>query len=217
MDLIDLTLATASIDSKFHPAICVAAGLNKETINWYYAKTDISDIYCIAMILHLSHKLEYFTQADWPSDWIKTAKSLEHSDEDKAADKKQPEEVNVFAKLLRSTIFHVNSARISKLDHYLRDLVEDLQSKDKTPITSLQWWNVFSKGHLLLSHIWNDLSTRSTWALICLHYWSLLGLIHDSDIIAVAKTTAAEYSASKNDGNKVAEGSDSICKCSSRS
>ena len=52
--------------------------------------------------------------------------------------------------------------------------------------TSVDIEQVFSKGHLILSHIWNHLSVESTRALMCLGYWSRLGYVEDSDIHVAA-------------------------------
>ncbi|KAJ7337718.1 ribonuclease H-like domain-containing protein [Mycena albidolilacea] len=53
----------------------IALGLAK-TMNKYYLATDMSNIYCIAMVLHLSLKLEYFRSRNWADNWITTAKEL---------------------------------------------------------------------------------------------------------------------------------------------
>ena len=45
---------------------------------------------------------------------------------------------------------------------------------------------VFSKGRLLLSHIWNRLSAQSTRALLCLGAWSKLGYVDLDDLKAAA-------------------------------
>ena len=45
---------------------------------------------------------------------------------------------------------------------------------------------VFSKGRLVLSHIWNCLSTQSTCALLCLSAWSKLGYVKLDDLKVVA-------------------------------
>ncbi|KAG1760961.1 hypothetical protein EDD22DRAFT_780434 [Suillus occidentalis] len=63
MDLIDEKLMTYSLDNKYLPAIHAAVGLAKKTLNRYYQLTDHSDVYHIAMILHLHHKLTYFKLA----------------------------------------------------------------------------------------------------------------------------------------------------------
>ena len=44
---------------------------------------------------------------------------------------------------------------------------------------------MFSQGRLLLSHIRSRLSVQSTWALMCLGAWSLLGFVKDSDVKAI--------------------------------
>ena len=52
--------------------------------------------------------------------------------------------------------------------------------------TSVDVERVFSHGRLILSHVRSRLSAQSTHALICLGKWSVLGLVKDSDIQAVA-------------------------------
>lgn len=52
--------------------------------------------------------------------------------------------------------------------------------------TSVDVERVFSKGRLVLSHIRNRLTVASTRALMCLGAWSILGLVEDADIKAVA-------------------------------
>ena len=47
----------------------------------------------------------------------------------------------------------------------------------------LEW--IFSCGHLVLSHVCGQLSAQSTRALLCLGSWSLLGLVKDTDVLAV--------------------------------
>lgn len=44
---------------------------------------------------------------------------------------------------------------------------------------------IFSQGHLLLSHVHSRLSSQSIRALLCLGCWSILGLVKDSDVMAV--------------------------------
>ncbi|KIK14984.1 hypothetical protein PISMIDRAFT_16866 [Pisolithus microcarpus 441] len=39
----------------------------------------MSKLYCIAMVLHPHHKLEYFRHVKWEADWIKTASDLVHN------------------------------------------------------------------------------------------------------------------------------------------
>jgi hypothetical protein len=56
-----------------------------------------------------------------------------------------------------------------------------------TIATSVDVERVFSRSRLLLSHIRNRLSAQTTRSLLCLGYWSRLGLIQDKDVTAVAK------------------------------
>ena len=51
--------------------------------------------------------------------------------------------------------------------------------------TSIDVECVFSKGQILLSHLRNHLLVQSTWALMCLGAWSLMGYVWDSDVKAV--------------------------------
>ena len=76
MDLIDKELTTYSHNRQFQPSIRAAVSLAKETLNRYYSLTDNSDVYRIAMVLHPRHKLAYFKNARWESDWIDTAEEL---------------------------------------------------------------------------------------------------------------------------------------------
>lgn len=45
-------------------------------LNKYYAKTDESVVYRIAMMLHPAYKLDYFTTARWELEWIAEAKRV---------------------------------------------------------------------------------------------------------------------------------------------
>jgi hypothetical protein len=52
--------------------------------------------------------------------------------------------------------------------------------------TSTDVEHLFSHGRLILSHTRSRLSTESTRTLLCLGSWSLVGLVKDSDVQAVA-------------------------------
>ncbi|THU87433.1 hypothetical protein K435DRAFT_584645, partial [Dendrothele bispora CBS 962.96] len=58
------------------PAIHAAVSIAKKTLNRYYDKTDHSEVYRIAMILHPRHKLSYFESAGWDKEWIDTANGI---------------------------------------------------------------------------------------------------------------------------------------------
>ena len=92
MDHIDEALTTQSHDPTFEISIRTALGIAKRTLNHYYDRTDYSEVYRIAMssffiffpsttdpspaVLHPRHKLKYFQNAGWPTDWIKTAQEI---------------------------------------------------------------------------------------------------------------------------------------------
>jgi hAT family C-terminal dimerisation region len=56
----------------------------------------------------------------------------------------------------------------------------------KSTATSIDVERLFSRGHLVLSHTRSRLSVSSTRALLCLGSWSLIGLVRDDDVKAVA-------------------------------
>ena len=49
MDHIDTYLATVTQNSAYSPSICAALAIGKMTLNWYYNKTDYSEVYRIVM------------------------------------------------------------------------------------------------------------------------------------------------------------------------
>ena len=52
MDTIDEVLATNALSSKYSVAIHAALSIGKKTLNRYYSKTDLSNVYRIAMGTH---------------------------------------------------------------------------------------------------------------------------------------------------------------------
>ncbi|KAN0078392.1 hypothetical protein V8E55_010449 [Tylopilus felleus] len=64
MDYINKAFTNGMLNNqKLSPAICVAIGLAKKTLNRYYSLMDLGKMYCIAMVLHPCHKLKYFKSA----------------------------------------------------------------------------------------------------------------------------------------------------------
>ncbi|KAJ3964890.1 hypothetical protein EV361DRAFT_811521 [Lentinula raphanica] len=53
-----------------------ALTVGKRTLNKYYALSNDSDLYRIAMVLHPWYKLEYFRKAGWVQEWINVALSI---------------------------------------------------------------------------------------------------------------------------------------------
>nr|VWP02659.1 Non-specific serine/threonine protein kinase (EC [Ganoderma boninense] len=76
MDHIDKVLTNASLSSKYVKPIHVTCGLVKKALNKYYSYTDMSDTYRIIIMLHPSHKLDYFKKIKWDDDWQKNVKEL---------------------------------------------------------------------------------------------------------------------------------------------
>ena len=58
--------------------------------------------------------------------------------------------------------------------------------------TSVDVERLFSRGRLVLSHTRSRLSVASTHALLCLGSWSLMGLVRDDDVNAVAMMDEVE-------------------------
>ncbi|KAE9398168.1 hypothetical protein BT96DRAFT_761000, partial [Gymnopus androsaceus JB14] len=74
MDAIDEAFASGMVDNhELCAPLCHALTIGKKTLNKYYALTDNSDIYRIAMVLHPSLKLSYFNRLNWPEGWIDDA------------------------------------------------------------------------------------------------------------------------------------------------
>lgn len=61
-----------------------------------------------------------------------------------------------------------------------------VNSNNILPATSVDVERIFSRGRLILSHVRSRLSAQSTRALLCLGSWSSLGLVKDTDVLAVA-------------------------------
>ncbi|KAF8798676.1 hypothetical protein BYT27DRAFT_7320677 [Phlegmacium glaucopus] len=76
MDHIDTHLATATQNASYSISIRAALTIGKQTLNRYYNKTDHSEVYQIAMVLHPCHKLRYFKTAGWEDEWIKMAHNI---------------------------------------------------------------------------------------------------------------------------------------------
>lgn len=59
-----------------------------------------------------------------------------------------------------------------------------------TVATSVNVKHIFSRGHLILSHVHNYPSVQSTRALLCVVFWLSMGFVKDEDVKAV--TTMAD-------------------------
>ena len=95
MDRIDALLSNAPVEP-LSPSVKHALVFARKSINKYYSKTDLSNVYRIAMgmfftlvvvlsfvlilfhvlVLHPQLKLKYFQQRNWEKDWINTAETI---------------------------------------------------------------------------------------------------------------------------------------------
>jgi hypothetical protein len=93
MDRIDALLSDATVEP-LSPSVKHALKFARKSINKYYSKTDLSNVYRIAMgkfldillllyllfshfsVLHPQLKLKYFQQRHWSKDWIDTAETI---------------------------------------------------------------------------------------------------------------------------------------------
>ncbi|GLB35657.1 hypothetical protein LshimejAT787_0212220 [Lyophyllum shimeji] len=220
MDLIDQKFTTDSLDKTYEPAIRVALNFAKKTINRYYTKTDDSELYRIAMVLHPRHKLTYFKNNGWEDRWIKDAEKITRDEfernypldiEEVELRPKEPQRTsgNMFDNL--AALAPPKPAELrDELDRYLSTDVEavedviswwterqamyprlsrmalDYLTIPAVPLaTSVDVERVFSLGRLQLTHVRNRMATQTTRALLCLGRWSLMGFIHDEDILKV--------------------------------
>jgi hypothetical protein len=75
IDRIDAMLSESSPEP-LTPAVKHGLSFARRVLNKYYSKTDASNIYRIAMILHPQMKLKYFQRHKWSPEWIDTAKAM---------------------------------------------------------------------------------------------------------------------------------------------
>ncbi|PPQ97651.1 hypothetical protein CVT26_002435 [Gymnopilus dilepis] len=161
MDHIDKVLATCS-DSpyQFSLAIRAALAVGKAALNKYYNKTDHSEVYRIAMVLHPRHKLEYFRKHEWEQEWIDAALQIVRDEFHRSYASLEADEGasaqgdagatasssshNIFDNL--PDLAPVSSDSRDELDRYLATPVEDVKD-------ALMWWFERSEAFPLLSHL----------------------------------------------------------------
>ncbi|KAJ8515393.1 hypothetical protein ONZ45_g7180 [Pleurotus djamor] len=76
MDHIDEKFGSDALNPKLHSAIRASVAVAKRTCNRYYSRTDGSELYRIAMVLHPRYKLSYFEKAEWDLEWQEKARQL---------------------------------------------------------------------------------------------------------------------------------------------
>ncbi|KAG6822058.1 hypothetical protein H0H92_015498, partial [Tricholoma furcatifolium] len=73
MDKIDKMLREDAAKTTLTPAVREALGFARRRLDKYYSKTDTSNIYRIAMVLHPKLKTRYFQQNSWTKGWVDMA------------------------------------------------------------------------------------------------------------------------------------------------
>ncbi|KAG6821639.1 hypothetical protein H0H92_001728, partial [Tricholoma furcatifolium] len=80
MDKIDKMLREDAAKTTLTPAVHEALGFARRRLDKYYSKTDTSNIYRIAMVLHPKLKTRYFQQNGWTKGWVDTALEVVHEE-----------------------------------------------------------------------------------------------------------------------------------------
>ncbi|KAF9505623.1 hypothetical protein BS47DRAFT_1275570, partial [Hydnum rufescens UP504] len=78
MDSIDSALSLSNTEKKYNDSICLGVSLARQTLNRYYSKTDTSDTYQVAMLLHPRYKSVYWKEHDWETKWIAVGIKIAH-------------------------------------------------------------------------------------------------------------------------------------------
>ncbi|KAL1949782.1 hypothetical protein VTO73DRAFT_8663 [Trametes versicolor] len=105
MDILTNLVDKFRQDEQLAPSVRAAAQRGRVILDKYYTLTDETMIYCLAMILHPGHKLQYFRDENWPEEWINEAVELLHAEWRqyyKPAPPEQPEEAPADAPALSS-------------------------------------------------------------------------------------------------------------------
>ncbi|GLB40081.1 hypothetical protein LshimejAT787_0705910 [Lyophyllum shimeji] len=203
MDTIDTLFTNALKPTENGLAMRAAIKLAKATLNRYYSKTDQSDVYRIAMVLHPCHKLHYFEQAGWKEDWITTARLLvreefessyanrttddsKNGEADANSSESDMEMVPPAAKDKTSKTASQNmfddlfaitpSASKPRVD----ELALYLSTEPENVSDALKWWHEKRLTYPRLSRMALDyLSIPGL--------WSLMGMVRDEDVTAVGQ------------------------------
>ncbi|KAF5332362.1 hypothetical protein D9758_016948 [Tetrapyrgos nigripes] len=194
------------LNNQLDPAIRAAVSLAKKTLNKYYGKFDYSKVYRIVMVLHPRHKLNYFKTAEWPTSWVDAAKEIVREvyerdykgrrvegemEIDKPSSpvlsKSKPVKLNQFDELPALQPPQADELG-DELDRYLSMDIE--ATKDV-----LGWWYEKRKNFPMLYHM---------------ALWSLMGLIHDEDVLAVAKLPEVEDPEQEAEDIEMPDGYDDI-------
>ncbi|KAF5325375.1 hypothetical protein D9619_009657 [Psilocybe cf. subviscida] len=163
MDHIDTSLATTIKDLSNPTSIRAALGVGKKMLNKYYNKTDHSEVYRIAMVLHPRHKLQYFKSAGWEEGWVDAAAEIVREEYDRsyalidvpicvngAPAAKSVNSDNIFDSL--PDLSEATSDAVDELEDYL-------SSKTEKVTDPCAWWHSMRTTYPRLSRMALDYHT----------------------------------------------------------
>jgi len=160
MDHIDAQLATAtSRRSTYSILIRAALAIGKRTLNRYYNKTNHSEVYRIAMVLHPRHKLQYFKNAGWDEAWIETAHAIVREEFDRTYAFMDVDNestlITTSSSLVNNTNMFDKLPALSALaSSELRDELERYLSTDPEYVTNVcAWWHERRDAYPCLHHM----------------------------------------------------------------
>ncbi|KAF5365839.1 hypothetical protein D9757_012804 [Collybiopsis confluens] len=196
MDAIDEALATGMVDSEeVSDPIKHALAIGKQTINKYYALSNDSNIYRMAMVLHPQHKLHYFEQAHWDQAWIDESIDITRAayapfkppDDHATSMAQSPPSpsssppTNSFISLMskQSQLASFASDR-DELDRYLMDSCVPTENP-------LHWWLMNRKAVYLYR-----LRPTTIQALMCFGAWSRQDFITNEELLIILHSTVAD-------------------------
>ncbi|THU79983.1 hypothetical protein K435DRAFT_558703, partial [Dendrothele bispora CBS 962.96] len=73
IDKLTEVLGKVRDNDELNSAVRFAVTKGITMLNKYYGKTDYSDVYRVAMVMHPRFKAEYFRRQDWQPDWVENA------------------------------------------------------------------------------------------------------------------------------------------------
>lgn len=209
MDRLD-ALSSTNADP-LSPSVKHALKFARAIANKYYSKTDSSNVYCIAMVLHPNLKLKYFANHGWEKSWIATAEELVRDEFSKYAKSLEPEpakstptsSADEFTDFLDIQMDSIEAP--NELDEYLSQPLEKVRDPIawwwehrviyprlsvmaldylSIPATSTAVERLFSQGRQLLHFTRSQLSPAMIRAFLCFGDWSRKGVVDMNNIIA---------------------------------
>ncbi|KAF7359902.1 putative AC9 transposase [Mycena venus] len=169
MDVIDNILESRG-ERELQLAVVHAVSLGRNTLQWYYVKTGLSDVYALALILHPSSKLEYFRANDFDAAWIsaveiKLRREFNVYRQRLAIKEVEPTPATTVAPQLDDNIINFSTFQnLSTVDEETRDEVSDYLAAPRVRTEDpMNWWWNHRREYPVLSQVALDyLSVPST-------------------------------------------------------